>query len=222
MYLEGCTYLSGRRGKSQLVFKNTLEKGLTGGLQVLYLEGRFSSAVKRFLKSFTGEDFSAWNVEAFSPYDVDGSLPLIRPWLVDCKQKFPSVFVLPNPFPWCEAPVPVVSASLSGEDVKPYRRISPAFLAASARAFDDLIQIEKIYREADFARFDDIIPGGIFERKGPYLYYSDEYKGDIRELSSKALDFNLLISDSKNIPLFIPPVERCTEFVKFCRYLNNC
>lgn len=221
MYLDGGTYLSGRRGgKSQLVFKNSLEKGLTGGLQVQHLEGRFSVSVKRFLNCFTGMDFGSWNVEALFPQELNHDLPLIRPWLDYNPGDFPRAFVIPNPFPWAEAPVPVVFAGDLKGKFSP-GRVSPPFLAASARAFDDLTTVFKKILPENFGRFDVEIPKKVFERKGPYLFYSHDFTGNPMEIFFKALDFNLLLSPYKELPSFIPPEVTGSEFIKLCRYLKE-
>lgn len=221
MYLEGGAYLSGRRsGKSQLVFKNSLEKGLTGGLQVRHLEGRFAVSVKRFLGCFMGVDFGSWNVEAFSPQELTPDLPLYRPWLEYKNWDFSRAFAIINPFPWSEAPVPVIfpqGCQTGGAG----RKVSPPFLAASARAFDDLTAVVKQIRTEDFARFDKEIPVKVFERKGPYLFYSADFDENPREIFLKALDFNLLLSPCKELPSFIPPEVTGSEFIKFCRHLKE-
>lgn len=221
MYLEGGTYLSGRRsGKAQLVFKNSLEKGLTGGLQVQHLEGRFSVSVKRFLNSSTGMDFGSWEVKALFPQELNSDLPLFRPWLEYNTGDFSLGFVIPNPFPWAEAPMVAIfpqgyQTGFSG------RKVSPPFLAASARAFDDLTaEFKKIIPES-FARFDKEIPRKVFERKGPYLFYSTDFTGNPSDLFLKALDFNLLLSPCNELPSFIPPEVTGSEFIKFCRYIKE-
>ncbi len=206
LYQEGGRAVLGwRAGKSMLVVKNALEKGLWGE----YCDPskrRLEQALKTLfsfcgLQSFT--HFSWYCTDEILHTDISTSpIPVLYPWSGLSPSGIPpdseAVFFIP-PFPF---PSLVIGASSSTYSLPVSSPLSSCIMEALSRALYDLIDAFKERTEGGWALYDDIL-SPYFTRKGSALYpklSGSEYD----EFVLHCLNCGLVLNPSSEYPSFVP------------------
>lgn len=209
LYQEGGRAILGWGGGSAFsMFKNTMNRGLTGSFDTDY-SYRTEKAVSELLNSkrkiffYYSKDQALKNALLISPSGTS----FYKPWnLQNNLWQNVDVVVLEAPLPWAE-PIFVVAAKVDLiRDVElilsKSERIPAALHSGITRSIYDLISAIKERQEKDWFLYDKII-NKYFDRKGPYLYpkVPEEKYFDF---VSHCLDCQLIISPLYNVPSIVP------------------
>jgi hypothetical protein len=212
MYQEnGRAILGWGGGAPFTVFKNTMNRGLTGSFDT-DAAGRPEKAVCSLLAGertvFTFTDRTA-ALKAALTFSKEGT-SFWKPWNqenIDWRT-VDAVIVVP-PLPWASPlffvavrPEIVEVYSAAGGVLPESARIPGALAAASGRAVYDMIAALQFRGENDWFRYDTVLMN-YWTRRGPYLYPEvDEKKYGAFILH--CLDCHLVISPDYNVPSVVP------------------
>ena len=208
LYQEGGKAILGWGGTSFTVFKNVLNRGLTGSYTTDYV-AQVKKAVSVLLASnrsigmyvnkqvalkvalaASAENTSVWR--PWNPEEIDWS-------------SVASVVMEP-PFPWCSGLWIVALTPAPESDAALAMHISDTFpapvLAGVARSMYNMVAALQERKETDWFIYDTVVTK-YWQRKGPYLYptVSRENYGDFVR---HCLDCHLVISPDYDTPSIVP------------------
>ena len=213
MYQEGGRAILGWGGSVFTVFKNVLERGVTGSYFTDFSSpcGKPRSRLARAVSSFFGDErevfvFPSKRAALNAALSVSAdSTSIYRPWNpqeIDWRGVSCIVFV--PPFPWTDSIY--VLAVKKGVSETPYFEdevflVSP-LCAAVTRSVYDLSRALQEREEKHWFIYDKIITK-YWERKGPYLFPKIP-ESEYADFVLHCLDCNLVISPDYNQPSIVP------------------
>jgi len=212
MYQEGGRAILGwGGGPSFTVFKNTMNRGLTGSFDT-DAAARVSKAVssllagERVLFTFTDRTTALRAALAFSKENTS----FWRPWNQEgIDWRTVNAVIIVPPLPWASPlffvavkPESVDSYAASGMAVPESARIPAALAAAVSRSIYDMIAALQFREEKNWFSYDTVLTK-YWTRKGPYLYPKtgeEQYGAFILH----CLDCELVVSPDYNVPSIVP------------------
>ncbi len=212
MYQEGGRAVLGWGGGAPFtVFKNTMNRGLTGSFDT-DVTPRLEKAVSSLLAGrrtvFTFTDRAA-AFKAALTFSKE-STSFWKPWNQENSdwRTVDAVIVVP-PLPWATPlffvavrPEIVEVFSAAGAELPESARIPAALAAAAVRSFYDMTAALQFREEKDWFRYDTVLTK-YWTRRGPYLYPKiDEKKYGAFILH--CLDCALVVSPDYNVPSIVP------------------
>lgn len=213
LYQEGGRAVLGWGGSVFTIFKNVLERGISGSYYTDFSSpnGRAKSQLSRAVSDLFGDErtaftFSSKQAALEAAISVSAqSTSVYRPWNpqnvdwrgVDCIVFVPAL-------PWTsDIFVLAVKSDLIQEDLCMHTSFLPAPLcAAVTRSVYDLIKALQEREEKHWFIYDQII-AKYWERKGPYLFPKVP-ESKYADFVLHCLDCNLVISPDYNQPSIVP------------------
>lgn len=213
LYLEGGRAILGWKGSVFTVFKNVLNRGLSGSFDTVYF-ARLKKAVQDLLDRrcavFVFNDKSAAISVALS-FSKSGTF-FWRPWYDASNNSIEienDCTIIEPPFAWGQhifilaVSQEIYEAHLaSGADVPSSDRIPAPICAAISRAIYDLIYEIPRRGEKNWFVYDKIILP-YWSRKGPYLFPKIN-ESDYLQFVCHCLDCGIVISPAYNTPSIVP------------------
>jgi hypothetical protein len=223
MYQEGGRAILGWGGGAPFtVFKNTMNRGLTGSFDTdtaARLEKAVSSllAGERILFTFSDRTTALKTALTFSKE----STSFWKPWNQEnIDWRTIDVVIVVPPLPWASPlffvavkPETVEVFSASGRELPESIRIPGALAAAVTRAFYDMIAALQFREEKNWFGYDSVLTK-YWIRRGPYLYpkISEKKYG---AFILHCLDCELIVSPDYNVPSIVPFGADKGVFTKF-------
>ncbi len=223
MHLDCGRSIMGRgngSGKSMLMFKNALAKGLTSSFE-LTRKHRAEKAILKTLSGFANVYFfsskescayaiiKAKNID-FSIEDIvstsmdswayKNKIPMWKPWAIDNVSSENLVYVVP-PFLLSQN-VHIVVTKGDVEISETETNIPSCAFDGLARSFYDFEKEKPNRSESDFCLYDEVL-GDYFERKSCYLFPTIAEK-DYKNFVIHSMDKGLLLSPFFNVPSIVP------------------
>ncbi len=222
MYLDAGRSIMGRgngSGKSMLMFKNAIAKGLTSNFE----SGRKHRATKAILASLKGFssvaffsskescafafckalalDFNFEDIHATSmdSWAYKNNIPIWKPWQDESSDN-KLCYVVP-PFLLSQN-VHIVVTKGSVEIPCVDINIASCTFEGLARSFYDFEKEKPNRSESDFCIFDEVL-GDYFERKSCYLFPKVAEK-DYKDFVLHCIDKGLLLTPYYNVPSIVP------------------
>lgn len=210
LYQEGGRAILGwGNGSSSTVFKNTLNRHITGFFNTEF-EAQTKKAVETlFCSPRTIFFYNNYSSALSTALAISKSATFFyRPWndaTVDLSSQKAIIFV--PPYPWGDIFILAANPADATESAKygildPGIKIPAPLHSAISRSVYDLISALKTREEKDFFIYDQILHS-YWQRKGPYLFPKMDIN-DYQKFVLHCLDLSLVISPDYNMPSIIP------------------
>lgn len=186
---DGRAFLGHKYGRTILMMKNCLEKGLSAAYPGVW-EDRLLRQVKLLYPEI--RDCSV----VFS--GLENNYPLVRPFEND-ELLFNSIFELLIPTPGSTLVKVLCNCGKNTEELPPSSAIPQFLYSALCRSLADLVAIKKTLNPAKWNNFN----APFWERKGPWLFPTVN-KGEYKKIFSTLLKEGIILSPDVSKPSCAP------------------